>query len=74
MSKIEIASIESELKSLVLWHFSNKAVISGPDDESKEQAWSRGFNAGYESGRLALIEDLLGKIEILKLREEVDQQ
>ena len=70
MSKIEISTIETELKRLVLWHKNNRSLCGTPEEETNEQAWSRGFNAGYESGRLSLIKELLGHIEMAKLEED----
>lgn len=74
MSKIEIATIEAELKRLAIWHNQNRRALGFPDDETNDQAWNRGFGSGYESGRMELIKSLIGMIAMLKIKEEAENE
>lgn len=53
------------------WHIKNPAEHRDFDNDTIDQTWSKGFDHGYEAGRIALIKELIGICEYDKIVAQV---
>ena len=52
----------------------NPASSRDFDKDNPDQAWHKGFDQGYEKGRMSLIQEILAMIEMDKIKEMVDNE
>ena len=69
-----MSELNERLVYLLKWHIKNPAPRRDFDNDTIDQTWSKGFDHGYEAGRIALIKELIGVVEydriVAKVRNE----
>lgn len=65
-----MTELENHLKGVLRFHIRNAAPRRDIDNDSIDDTWSKGFDHGYESGRLSLIRDIIGLSEYDRLVNE----
>lgn len=59
------------LESVLRFHLKHMAPCRDFDNDTIDQTWSKGFDHGYESGRMSLIKDLIGTVRYDQILNEV---
>ena len=69
-----MSELNERLVYLLQWHIKNPSAHRDYDNDTIDQTWSKGFDHGYEAGRLALIKEIIGLNEydriVIKVRNE----
>lgn len=59
---------------LLEWHIKNPSTRRDFDNETVDQAWSKGYDSGYDSGRIALIKEIIGLSEYDRIVTKVKNE
>jgi hypothetical protein len=62
------------LVGVLKWHLKNPSPRRDFDNDTIDQTWSKGFDSGYESGRLSLIKELVGTVEYDRIVAKVKNE
>ena len=69
-----MSELNERLIYVLKWHIKNPEPRRDFDTDTIDETWSKGFGHGYESGRMALIKEIIGLSEYDRIVKEVKNE